>query len=752
MIVSINLVNWRSHDNTELHFKKGTNLLLGIMGAGKSSVLEAISYALFGTFPALEKRRLKTENIIREGCESSKVVLEFHKDFTYRVVREISKKRSKAELYKDGKLIESGQIPVTKTIEQILEVDYSLFTRAIYSDQNNIDYFLNLDPRKRKKELDSLLGLDRFEEARASIVTVIGRIKSRKEGYENSFDLVRFNELKSQIKQYSEELKSMTNKREELSKEFSTVVDTYSSLKKNLDELIKLKSRFNSLNESLIKKRSLLESLNRDLESYDSSVLDTLKKNLSETESLFESIKKQLSLLEKERLDLERSLSSTREKISQAKRLQEKKTLIETELSKLPVIEESDLKQEEERLISLKSKAESLKRAVHELERLINNVSPDMVNCPLCGKPFDESSGKEFIDNKQKEILSAKQDCATIEKEISVLSKELSKKRALFDKRRNLTTVLSNILVPDTSELSKLLISTNSKLESVDKDILNKKTELENIYKDITDLKLKISRESELYSKAKKRDSLLSEISKIESELASLSFDEKHLDLLREELEKVSAKREQLSESVKFLDSKISTISKFLESSKKDLENFEKLKTRIEKLTSLEAQLHSYRDALLETQTSLRLSLIDKVNKALLDLWRFLYPYGNYPYIRLRVSEKDYVFEVFDGSWKTVESIASGGERAVLALSLRIALAMVLTPKLSWLILDEPTHNLDSNAVSTLANALAVKVPEIVDQIFLITHDEKFIGSDFSISYRLYRNKDSREPTKVELL
>ncbi|MBU0586228.1 AAA family ATPase, partial [Candidatus Micrarchaeota archaeon] len=37
MLTSISLENWRSHLNTNLNFKKGTNLIIGIMGSGKSS-------------------------------------------------------------------------------------------------------------------------------------------------------------------------------------------------------------------------------------------------------------------------------------------------------------------------------------------------------------------------------------------------------------------------------------------------------------------------------------------------------------------------------------------------------------------------------------------------------------------------------------------------------------------------------------------------------------------------------------------
>jgi DNA repair exonuclease SbcCD ATPase subunit len=75
----------------------------------------------------------------------------------------------------------------------------------------------------------------------------------------------------------------------------------------------------------------------------------------------------------------------------------------------------------------------------------------------------------------------------------------------------------------------------------------------------------------------------------------------------------------------------------------------------------------------------------------------------------------------------------------------------VLTPRLSWLILDEPTHNLDKEAINLLSHALQFKVPEVVKQTFVITHEEGLMGSDFASSYRLTRDKEQNGETKVEL-
>ena len=76
-----------------MEFKPGTNLLVGIMGAGKSSILEAISFALYGTFPALERRKLKQEDVLRINEQKSKVILDFEwSNHNYKIERTIERK------------------------------------------------------------------------------------------------------------------------------------------------------------------------------------------------------------------------------------------------------------------------------------------------------------------------------------------------------------------------------------------------------------------------------------------------------------------------------------------------------------------------------------------------------------------------------------------------------------------------------------------------------------------------------------
>ena len=96
--------------------------------------------------------------------------------------------------------------------------------------------------------------------------------------------------------------------------------------------------------------------------------------------------------------------------------------------------------------------------------------------------------------------------------------------------------------------------------------------------------------------------------------------------------------------------------------------------------------------------------------------------------------------------------MASGGERSIGSLAMRIALAMVIVPNLKWLILDEPTHNIDSTGISRLIEVLGEALPSVVEQIFIITHDDNLKQISSAKVYQLERDKATAAPTSISEL
>ena len=175
-----------------------------------------------------------------------------------------------------------------------------------------------------------------------------------------------------------------------------------------------------------------------------------------------------------------------------------------------------------------------------------------------------------------------------------------------------------------------------------------------------------------------------------------------------------------------------------------------KEKEEVEKLENLTIQLKIFEKSLEETQIQLRQEFITLVNYSMNQLWQTLYPYQDFTGVRLNIDEGDYVLQLqARNEWVNVEGIASGGERSIAALTLRIAFSLVLAPQLRVLVLDEPTTNLDEAGVSKLAETLRERTGEFLDQIFLVTHEPRLEEAISGVGYRLERDKASDGYTQV---
>jgi ATPase involved in DNA repair len=70
----------------------------------------------------------------------------------------------------------------------------------------------------------------------------------------------------------------------------------------------------------------------------------------------------------------------------------------------------------------------------------------------------------------------------------------------------------------------------------------------------------------------------------------------------------------------------------------------------------------------------------------------------------------------------------SGGERTILAIAFRVALAKTLLGRLPGLmILDEPTQNLDAENKARLFE-MVKEIAGMLEQVIVVTHDEEIIG------------------------
>lgn len=145
--------------------------IAGPTGAGKSSLLDAMTYALYGR---VERVGDRVAQLISQGLPAMAVELEFAIDgqrylLTRRTQRPTPKQAAltKAMLQRlqiDEWVDEAGQVrEVEARVRALVGLDYDGFTRAVFLPQGKFDQFLTGDAPMRRRILSDLLGLELWQ-------------------------------------------------------------------------------------------------------------------------------------------------------------------------------------------------------------------------------------------------------------------------------------------------------------------------------------------------------------------------------------------------------------------------------------------------------------------------------------------------------------------------------------------------------------------------------------------------------------
>ena len=156
-LIELNTKNFKRLDNHSFQFTGGMNFILGENGAGKSTLLRAIATALFGVqmVPGV------ADDIPTRGQSTWEVELIFsHKDSKYRVKRT----KSSARVEKEGELVASGGTPVTKYIEELLNLTAKDYNLLIHSRQGETAYVLNYGATALQRKVEEFAGATVVEE------------------------------------------------------------------------------------------------------------------------------------------------------------------------------------------------------------------------------------------------------------------------------------------------------------------------------------------------------------------------------------------------------------------------------------------------------------------------------------------------------------------------------------------------------------------------------------------------------------
>ncbi|MFH1105672.1 MAG: SMC family ATPase, partial [Candidatus Aenigmatarchaeota archaeon] len=459
MIKSIELMNWKSHLASKLEFSTGVNGLVGIMGSGKSSVTDAICFGLFGTFPKLQQRKIKLEDIVMKkpvDSKRSEIIVEFDSNGkTYKVRRVIDTDKrggSIAEIMEDGKIIDANPKHVTEMVEQILKTDYELFSRAVYSEQNQLDYFLTVPKSERKKKIDELIRINKFETARAGANTVsnrLGNLKDSKkviiESLSGMADEKKMPEMEDEIKNFEKSVSEMTAEAEFL--ETARIPKLYDLIleaeecKKNHERML---SESKSNNAAIEKTMEHLEKVKSKILGKDA---DDIRKEISAIAKEIEGLG---GMLERDRegaksaakivIECEAKINSMNNYALDADSRIRQKEIYEKELREIESgfsdIEKilDDRKNEYENKIEA---SKSLQAKIGEIRESVEKIKNIGDKCPVCDSDISEERKNKIISDRAARLEELQESFDACKSSMEKMKSELSEIERFW--RRSIT-------------------------------------------------------------------------------------------------------------------------------------------------------------------------------------------------------------------------------------------------------------------------------------------------------------------------
>ncbi|HWQ19800.1 MAG TPA: AAA family ATPase, partial [Methanotrichaceae archaeon] len=160
------LRNFKKYRRAEIEFQDGLTGIVGANGSGKSTVVEAIAWALYGNKASIIKREL-IKNSLASESESVEVSLSLQvgrNELT--IIRRMKGKSLTPEaiLAIDGSRIAMGSREVDQRLEDLLKISFQDFMKTFYARQKDLDNLLREGGTGKREYLLKLLGLDEIKD------------------------------------------------------------------------------------------------------------------------------------------------------------------------------------------------------------------------------------------------------------------------------------------------------------------------------------------------------------------------------------------------------------------------------------------------------------------------------------------------------------------------------------------------------------------------------------------------------------
>ncbi len=488
------LAGKHSIDFTDPSYQLNHNLFViaGNTGSGKSSILDAISLALYGKTPRQEKI-LKTGNEVmtRETSSCYAEVTYECKMGTY--ISRWSQSRTKKRGEGEGSLKDPEALVVNKfnseevpfngktntnqslagTTEKLTQLNYNQFCRSIMLAQGEFDKFLKGSPEERTAILEKLNGAERYRKIAAGINEKCKFLRDK-----NAVDCAEIERLKSSILTEEDEAKKNVelNEKNALAKEMKTAIDSVQELLTWYQQLEEFSKAWNDAVINLEKNKNEIEKFANDEKRL--KLAENARKNMEQY--------RDYKRLSKEHADDISGLEKLKKDYASAQKLQDdKKIAVDTEQSKLETAKKT-----------FESQSEIFK-TVRSLDQNIESLEKQ------------QNSAQEKNATHQNAVQKCKEDLENCNKKIADLEKSVSKTNVELSSRAGDEKIETNL--PDLKSICDTQIGLQKNLAIQQRDLAEKELVVATIVKTVDGLKRNIEEKSE-YLEAHKDDEGLKDV------------------------------------------------------------------------------------------------------------------------------------------------------------------------------------------------------------------------------------------------
>lgn len=664
LLKSVKMNNIRSYINETINFPKGSLLLAGDIGSGKSTILFAVEFALFG----IKRGNYSGENLLRNGKKEGYVELKFNiddKDYIiYRKLKRLTTgvQQTAGYIIKDDVKKEGTTIELKAEILDILGYPKSLLTKSkdviyrytVYTPQEEMKQILFESKDIRLDTLRKVFGIDKYKRVRENTNLFIKEIKEKNKESEGRISDLQDKE--SQLKEREKENQEINEKRQLLLPKIEQI-----KLKKNEkeNEIKQIEQDLKKLNELKIE----FNKNNIDLKNQNDNKKSN-EKNIQKLEAEVKRLEEEINKKKELKVDLDKEIEKHNKQIIT---LESEKNKINSKLSECNVH---------------KTNSEKLKSDILKMSK-----------CPTCQQNVTKEHKDKILSTEGRKIIEMINEGRRQLNKEEELNADLKKNKEMLENLRNMKY---------NEELNKLKIKNLKEKQNNKQDLLNQNEKKRENIIEINKKNVEVAKEIESFK----------DIDKIyetkRDELNKILYEEKSLEINKAELE-----------------TGIENVNRLINLLKKEIEIKIKIKNNLDYLKQLKNWLENYfinLTLIMEKQIMLNIHL--QFNELFQNWFNILIEDDT---INVRLDDEFTPIIDQNGYESSIDNL-SGGEKTSVALAYRLSLNKVINEFIGHIktkdiiILDEPTDGFSTEQLDKIRDVLEQLN---MQQVIIVSHESK---------------------------